>query len=705
MKIPVSTARNAIRATAYTTMGKLAIAAIAATATSSLAAPAWAFTFSSQPGVTAGNPGGQPLYQVELTPSDIGDSFTLNWLLPGSGNRAELAATAEVTVVDFTSSTLILDVTLTNATTSDFQAAIMSLGLGVNTTLTNVALSSAGATFNSITPNPNQNFPGGFSGINVCIYAANTCSGGAIFNGLQSGGNSDTVQVTLTGNFASSLTIAAFPIKFQTEAGSYELAGNFEEMAVVVEEEIEEEIVEEEEDTEEIITEETETEAVITEEETETTVTTEETETVEFTQTVSQVILQQISQQLSVSSSELRILQVTQQTWSDGCLGLGAPGTACTQALVPGYRVKVASRENVYVYRTNASGSLVVFDQTQTSQVRASRTYRRQVRLSRSVHQSVLRTISQTYQVSESDLRVVRVNRKQWRNDCLGVPAGPGRGRACGRGRVPGYMVVVSDGTQSWVCRTTRNGSYVVVDERATQFRRAQKAARGRQQVFSYTDVSRTYWAWEYIQELSTLDIIAGYPDGLYRPDQVVNRAEFAAIVSRAFEYAQVREAVNFSDVPENYWGFNAARAAYRFGFLDTVNGNLFQPQRGLTRGAAMMAIARGLELPNLTPSAAQAVLANYSGTVASSEMQQTLASLIQSGIFVGYPNPNQLNLDQEITRAEVAVLVYQALASLGGVESIASDFTGDTVAEDEIEIVDEDELDDFDDLEAIEPE
>lgn len=690
--MPVSTARNIIRATAYTTMGKLALAAIAATATSGLAAPAWAFTFSSQPGVTAGNPGGQPLYQVELTPSDIGDSFTLNWLLPGSGSRAELTATAEVTVVDFTSSTLVLDISLTNATTSDFQAAIMSLGLGVNTTLTNVALSSAGETFSSITPNPNQNFPGGFSGINVCIYAANTCSGGAIGGGLQSGGNSDTIQVTLTGNFASSLTLTAFPIKFQTEAGSYELAGNFEELAVVVEEEEE---VEEEEVEEEIVEEEVAEEEIIT----------EETETVEFTQTVSQVILQQISQQLSVSSSELRILQVTQQTWSDGCLGLGAPGTACTQALVPGYLVKVASRENVYVYRTNASGSLVVFDQTQTRQVRASRTYRRRVRLSRSVHQSVLRTISQTYQVSESNLQVVKVERKHWRNDCLGVPAGPGRGRACGRGRVPGYMVVVSDGSQSWVTRTSRNGSYVVVDERATQFRRAQKAARGRQQVFRYTDVSRTYWAWEYIQELSVLNIIAGYPDGLYRPDQVVNRAEFAAIVSRAFEYTQVREAVNFSDVPENYWGFNAARAAYRFGFLDTVNGNLFQPRRGLTRGAAMMAIARGLELPNLTPSAAQAILANYSGTVASSEMQQTLASLIQSGIFVGYPNPNQLNLDQEITRAEVAVLVYQALASLGGVESIASDLTGDTVAEDEVEIVDEDELDDFDDLEAIEAE
>ncbi|WP_008312477.1 cistern family PEP-CTERM protein [Leptolyngbya sp. PCC 6406] len=684
-------------AVAMTLKGRfLTLAGIAALAL--MPVPALAFNINTQTGETAGNPAGQALEEVEITANDIGQSFVVNWALPGSGSRADLTASAEFTIVELTSNSLVLDVTLTNQTSSSFQAAIMSLGLAVNTTLSNVTLASAGGTFSSITPNPTQNFPGGFKNINACIFAANTCSGGAIFNGLQSGGNGDSFRVTLSGSFASSVTLASFPIKFQTEAGSYELAGSFgaaSSTTLITESSSSEESVETTSVSQTQTTETVTSETVVSQ--------TTTTTTTEFSETVAQTILQQVSQQSNISISELRILEVSRQTWSDGCLGLGQPGTACTQALVEGYWVTVASRQDVFVYRTNSVGSLVVIDQVRTQEYRSKRPRRRKVKLSRRVHQSVLQKIAETYQVDVSSLRVSKVKRKHWRNDCLGLPAGPGRGRACGRGKVKGYMIVVTSGQDSWVCRSDRRGTYVVVDEQATQLRRRQKQNRSSRQVVRYTDVSRSHWAWEYIQELSSLNILAGYPDGDYRPDQQVNRGELAAIVSRAFEYSQIRESVSFTDISTNYWGYNAAQAAYQLGFLETLTGNAFQPQASLTRAAALLAIANGLEIPNMTGGAAQSLLSNYSGLATSGEVQQLLASLIQEGIFVSYPNGNQLNLDQPITRAEVAVLIYQALASLGSVESIPSDFTGGTVAEDEVEIVDDDLLDDFDDLEDIE--
>jgi hypothetical protein len=384
---------------------------------------------------------------------------------------------------------------------------------------------------------------------------------------------------------------------------------------------------------------------------------------------------------------------------------LGQPGTACTQALVPGYWVTVASRQNVYIYRANSSGSLVVFDQVRTQEHRGKRVRRRRVKVPRRVHRSVITKISETYRVEASTLRVVQVKRKHWRNDCLGLPAGPGRGRGCGRGKVKGYLLVVTNGQDSWVCRSNRSGSYIVVDERATRLRHRQKQARRTQQVVRYTDISRSHWAWEYIQELSTLEILAGYPGGDYRPDQQVTRGELAAIVSRAFEYSEVRQGVSFTDVSTNYWGYNAAQSAYQLGFLDTLTGNAFQPQGNLSRAAALLAIANGLEIPRMTGNAAQSVLGNFGDVASLGDTQQLLATLIQDGIFVDPSNSNRLNLERPITRAEVAVLVYQALASLGSVESIPSDYTGGTVDEDEIEIVDDDLLDDFDDLEPVEGE
>ena len=60
--------------------------------------------------------------------------------------------------------------------------------------------------------------------------------------------------------------------------------------------------------------------------------------------------------------SALRIVEAQSQTWPDGCLGLGESGTLCTLALVPGWRVKVGSGREGWVYRTNESGSLIRLD-------------------------------------------------------------------------------------------------------------------------------------------------------------------------------------------------------------------------------------------------------------------------------------------------------------------------------------------------------
>ncbi|NJN85040.1 MAG: cistern family PEP-CTERM protein [Leptolyngbyaceae cyanobacterium SL_7_1] len=64
--------------------------------------------------------------------------------------------------------------------------------------------------------------------MDVCIFAANNCSGGRIKQGLQSGGNSDTFTLNLAGNFGStpSVKLDSFAMKFQTQQGSYEIPGS-----------------------------------------------------------------------------------------------------------------------------------------------------------------------------------------------------------------------------------------------------------------------------------------------------------------------------------------------------------------------------------------------------------------------------------------------------------------------------------------------
>ncbi|MUG91441.1 hypothetical protein F7734_02645 [Scytonema sp. UIC 10036] len=57
----------------------------------------------------------------------------------------------------------------------------------------------------------------------------------------------------------------------------------------------------------------------------------------------------------------------------------------------------------------------------------------------------------------------------------------------------------------------------------------------------NYFDVAPSYWAKPYIETLTQKGIIEGFPNGTFRPEQPVERAEFAAMIARAFDQEQVR--------------------------------------------------------------------------------------------------------------------------------------------------------------------
>ena len=70
-----------------------------------------------------------------------------------------------------------------------------------------------------------------------------------------------------------------------------------------------------------------------------------------------------------------------------------------------------------------------------------------------------------------------------------------------------------------------------------------------------FSDVSTNYWAKDFIAELAALEIIEGFPDGTFRPDEQVTRAQFAAMLSQAFEKVKIRKAQKFRDVSVGYLG------------------------------------------------------------------------------------------------------------------------------------------------------
>ncbi len=76
-------------------------------------------------------------------------------------------------------------------------------------------------------------------------------------------------------------------------------------------------------------------------------------------QSVKSAVLQDVEARSRVPASALRIVKAEPQTWPDACLGLQDAGNFCTRSRVPGWQVVVANGQQRWVYRTNASGSVV----------------------------------------------------------------------------------------------------------------------------------------------------------------------------------------------------------------------------------------------------------------------------------------------------------------------------------------------------------
>ncbi|MBD2562198.1 MULTISPECIES: fasciclin domain-containing protein [Nostoc] len=191
------------------------------------------------------------------------------------------------------------------------------------------------------------------------------------------------------------------------------------------------------------------------------------------------------------------------------------------------------------------------------------------------------------------------------------------------------------------------------------------------------SDVSSDYWARPFIQVLADNNVITGFPDGSFRPNQAVTRAEFAALLQKAFpNQNRVRQltAGGFSDVPAGYWAASAIQYAYETGFLAGYPGNVFSPNQQIPKVQAIVALTNGLGLTASTTGTSTDLSTYYNDASAIPNYAVNSVTIAtQSNIVVNYPDVKQLNPQQPLTRAEAAALLYQALARQGRVQPIAS--------------------------------
>jgi hypothetical protein len=181
-------------------------------------------------------------------------------------------------------------------------------------------------------------------------------------------------------------------------------------------------------------------------------------------------------------------------------------------------------------------------------------------------------------------------------------------------------------------------------------------------------------WAEPFIKVLVEKGIIAGYPDGSFRPDQPVNRAEFAALLTKAFDLQPTRESRSFPDVPKKFWGAAAINKAYRAGFLSGYPNNRFGPTQNIVRIESLVSIANGNKLQADANGPKVDELFTDSAQVPSFGRDALVAATQQCvAVSVSYPDGQTFNPNGVATRADVAAFIHQALVASGKLTALDS--------------------------------
>ena len=109
----------------------------------------------------------------------------------------------------------------------------------------------------------------------------------------------------------------------------------------------------------------------------------------------------------------------------------------------------------------------------------------------------------------------------------------------------------------------------------------------------SFSDVSSSAWYCQSVSTLSDMGVITGYPNGTFRPEANITRAEFATLLSR-FTEAKTVATTSFSDTA-SHWARSTIETASANGWVTGYPDGTFRPNNSITRAEAMAMLNRML--------------------------------------------------------------------------------------------------------------
>ena len=116
--------------------------------------------------------------------------------------------------------------------------------------------------------------------------------------------------------------------------------------------------------------------------------------------------------------------------------------------------------------------------------------------------------------------------------------------------------------------------------------------------VFTFSDLPATHWAYNSVNVLAENFILNGYLDGTFKPEANITRGEFAKIIVSATDTLDSSATVTFSDVSADDWYYYYVSSAYKEGFIKGYPDGTFRPNDYITRADICTIVSRCLGSP-----------------------------------------------------------------------------------------------------------
>lgn len=178
-----------------------------------------------------------------------------------------------------------------------------------------------------------------------------------------------------------------------------------------------------------------------------------------------------------------------------------------------------------------------------------------------------------------------------------------------------------------------------------------------------YADVPANHWAWDSIQRVSAKNWFGGYPDGTFRPNGTITRAEALKVfvVFLGLQVSPVSQ-TGFYDVAANAWYAPYVEAGKDlFPVRTTVQGKTpFQPDMPVTREDTVYALVNALGYGNDMDVVDQSVLNMFKDQNSiSRNLRPYFAVALKNQLVSGYTD-GTIRAQNSLTRAEFATLLYR---------------------------------------------